>query len=145
LAFNLREYAISGNFLFYCLMETSPLRILLVEDDNTVAAALETYLREAGHEVLAIEARGDITLTATRLLRPDVVVLNVELRGPLDGRAVATALRQSTPAPVPVVLVAASAETLVAPSLQLLAPLAVIAGPGAGVSLQRALTTALNI
>jgi len=125
-------------------METSPLRILLVEDDNSVAAALETCLREAGHEVLAVEARGDVTLTATRLLQPDVVVLNVELRGPLDGRAIATALRHSVPAPVAVVFVAASAELLAAHDLQGLAPLAVLAGQSTSANLQRALALALS-
>ncbi|MDO7876563.1 response regulator [Hymenobacter sp. ASUV-10] len=125
-------------------METSSLRILLVEDDRNVAAALETCLREAGHEVLAVEARGDITLTATRLLQPDVVVLNVQLRGPLDGHAVVTALRQSVPTPVPVVFVATSAELPAARDLQQLAPLAILAGQGTGVNLQRALASALS-
>jgi len=116
----------------------------LVEDDNSVAAALEACLREAGHEVLAVEARGDITLTATRLLHPDVVVLNVELRGPLDGRAVATALRHSIPAPVAVVFVAASAELPAARDLQRLAPLAILAGQGTSANLRQALASALS-
>lgn len=126
-------------------METSSLRILLVEDDRSVAATLETCLREEGHEVLAIEARGDITLTATRLLHPDVVVLNVELRGPLNGQAVAAALRHSVPAPVPVVFLAASAELPVVQELQRLAPLALLAGQGTGANLRQALATALSV
>ena len=47
-------------------MNPSCLRILLAEDDMLVAADLEACLREAGHEVLAVEARGDSALSAAR-------------------------------------------------------------------------------
>jgi CheY-like chemotaxis protein len=109
-------------------MESTSLRILLAEDDATIAYKLETCLRDAGHEVLAVEARSEVTLTASRLLQPDVVLLNTQLRGQLDGLAVASLLQAHTPSPIPVVLVTTAAEPPAAPAIAVL-PMAALAGP----------------
>lgn len=124
-------------------MESNYLRILLAEDDTTIAHELETCLRDAGHEVLAVEARSEAALTATRLLQPDVVLLNTHLRGALDGPAVASLLQAHTPRPIPVVLVAAAAEAPVLPKVAVL-PMAALAGPLLAQHLHRVLASVLG-
>ncbi|GAA4357467.1 hypothetical protein GCM10023185_22210 [Hymenobacter saemangeumensis] len=126
-------------------MTSDCLRILLVEDDAAVAADLLACLQEAGHEVLSVEARSDFALTAARLLQPDVVVLNVRLRGPLDGLAVASTLRASRP--VPVIFITAQAEHASLLQQAQASPLAILATPLLGrdlcQDLGRALTQAM--
>lgn len=124
-------------------MNACCLRVLLAEDDALLAADLEACLREAGYEVMAIEARGDCALTAARLLQPDVVVLNASLRGPLDGPAVAAALRTGSSLPVAVVFVT-SQPMLPTPLSAHAAQSAVPARPLLGAQLCQAVHTALS-
>jgi DNA-binding response OmpR family regulator len=91
-------------------MHPSFLRILLAADSAQSAFSLEQYLCEEGHEVIVVEARGDVTLRAARLLHPDLIILSGPLRGPIDGIALAAALRAPGEVAVPVVLVNDPAE-----------------------------------
>lgn len=71
--------------------ETSPIRLLLVEDDDSLAAMIFDFLVGNGFEVM-LESRGD---NATgRILRenPDIVLLDVNLPG-LNGFEVCKAVR----------------------------------------------------
>lgn len=91
-------------------MNPSSLRVLLAVDSNQQAFFFESYLSEAGHETVAVEARGDAALKAARLVHPDVVVVGAPLRGPLDDGALVTALQANRAAPVPVLFVTDPSE-----------------------------------
>ncbi|HEX8503812.1 MAG TPA: hypothetical protein VF630_00475 [Hymenobacter sp.] len=91
-------------------MNTSFLRVLLAADSAQQTLFFEQYLREAGHEVVAVEARGEAALKAARLIHPDLVVLSGPLRGSLDGIALAAALQTGPTAATPVLLVTDPAE-----------------------------------
>jgi DNA-binding LytR/AlgR family response regulator len=71
------------------------------------------------------------------------VLLNVHLRGPLDGPAVATRLRTHSPSPIPVVFVATSADDFTT-YLPAVVPMAALAGPLLAQYLHRALASALG-
>jgi CheY-like chemotaxis protein len=124
-------------------MNSTYLRILLAEDDATLVHELETCLRDAGHEVLAVEARSEAALTATRLLQPDVVLLNARLRGDLDGPAVASLLQAHTPHPIPVVLMATALEVPASPAIAVL-PMARLAVPLLAQQLHRVLSSVVG-
>ena len=87
-------------------METAR-RILLVEDDATVAEVVVAYLRRAGHAV-EHAADGESGLRAFAARRPDLVVLDVMLPG-IDGRDVIRRIRAAGPVPV-IMLTALGAE-----------------------------------
>jgi CheY-like chemotaxis protein len=85
------------------------LRILLVEDDATVAEVIIGLLRARGHQV-SHAAHGLAALTQTAAQAFDVALLDLDLPG-LDGLALARQLRaQSFDAPLIAVTARADAE-----------------------------------
>lgn len=72
--------------------EAKRLRILIADDDRDTATMLSLVLRDEGHQV-DVALRGDEVPDACRLMRPDVVILDVNMPG-MSGYAVAQELRQ---------------------------------------------------
>ena len=66
-------------------------RVLVAEDEPSIAAALEFLLRQAGYEVHVV-ATGDETLRALRDLRPRLLLLDLMLPGP-DGVEICRSVR----------------------------------------------------
>ncbi|MFF9070212.1 response regulator transcription factor [Streptomyces sp. NPDC014891] len=75
-----------------------PARVLVVDDDPTVAEVVAGYLRRAGHDVHHA-ADGPTALEAARRLDPDLVVLDLMLPG-IDGLEVCRRLRADRAVPV---------------------------------------------
>ncbi|CAL9338856.1 Alkaline phosphatase synthesis transcriptional regulatory protein SphR [Streptomyces sp. enrichment culture] len=83
-------------------------RILVVEDDPTVAEVVTGYLTRAGHRV-ECAADGLTALERAAAVRPRLVVLDLMLPG-LDGLEVCRRLRTGGGPPVPVVMLTARGE-----------------------------------
>ena len=91
------------------LAETEPLRILLVEDDATVAEVIASLLRARGHHVTHA-AHGLAALAQTAAHVFDIALLDLDLPG-LDGLALARQLRaQAFTAPLVAVTARADAD-----------------------------------
>lgn len=71
-----------------------PLRILIVEDERIVAADLQQMLRELGYDAYAIAASGADALAIARETRPDIALMDIRIRGLLDGIETAMQLRR---------------------------------------------------
>lgn len=82
-------------------------RVLVVEDDLTVAEVVRTYLERAGLEI-EHAADGVTALHLARQTSPDLVVLDLMLPG-LSGLEVCTRLRQVRP-DIPVIMLTALGE-----------------------------------
>ncbi len=80
--------------------------ILLIEDEPDLARVVQSYLEQAGMTV-RVEARGDRGLAAWNQLRPDLVLLDLNLPG-LDGLDVAREIRRKENTPI--IMVTARAE-----------------------------------
>jgi DNA-binding response OmpR family regulator len=83
-------------------------RVLVAEDDSTVAEVVTRYLQRDGHEVETV-ADGVTALHRTWSAPPDLIVLDVMLPG-LDGFEVCRRIRERSPVPV-VMLTALGEET----------------------------------
>jgi DNA-binding response OmpR family regulator len=83
-------------------------RILVVDDDPTVADVVARYLLRDGHEVECV-ADGRLALAKAAERPPDLVVLDLMLPG-MDGLEVCRRLRRGSPVPV-VMLTALGEET----------------------------------
>jgi DNA-binding NarL/FixJ family response regulator len=87
----------------------SPIRILLVEDNDVFRQALELLLgMQEGLEVVGAVAEGTSVVAAATELRPDVVVMDFRLPG-MDGVETTIALARDCP-DVAVVCLTASAS-----------------------------------
>jgi CheY-like chemotaxis protein len=60
-------------------------RILIVEDERIIGFDLRRRLARMGYTVVAITASGEEAIAYAEQLRPDVVLIDVQLRGPIDG------------------------------------------------------------
>ena len=74
-------------------------RVIVVEDDLSLATALGVGLRGAGYEIVIAE-HGDGFDELVRRFRPDLALLDVSLPGDLDGFQLAKMLRAESDAPL---------------------------------------------
>jgi CheY-like chemotaxis protein len=60
-------------------------RILIVEDEAIVAVDIQKTVQTLGYDVPAIAFSGEEALKKTEELHPDVVLMDIVLRGQMDG------------------------------------------------------------
>jgi CheY-like chemotaxis protein len=70
-------------------------RILVLEDERIVAMDMEMQLTAFGYEVTGIAASGKEALRLADKTKPDLVVMDINLRGTLDGFRTAAELQKT--------------------------------------------------
>ena len=63
----------------------SPIKILIVEDEMIIAANTSLQLTNLGYEVSGIVSRGEEVLVHIEENLPDIILLDIRLKGKLDG------------------------------------------------------------
>jgi PAS domain S-box-containing protein len=76
------------------------IKILIVEDQAVVAADISDRLRQLGYEVVSVAATGHEAIAKAREFNPDLVLMDIILRGPLDGTAAAALIQKESDIPV---------------------------------------------
>src|SRR5271165_6987822 len=87
-------------------------RIMIVEDEALIAADLEQRLIGLGYDVVAI---ADSAVTALPLIEahlPDLLLVDIRIRGSIDGIALASHIKQQFKLPVIFLTAHADASTL---------------------------------
>jgi len=74
--------------------------VLVVEDEAIVAEDLASKLGQLGYEVVGTAARGDEAVEKACRLKPDVVLMDIMLKGSMDGIAATEAIRRRFDVPV---------------------------------------------
>jgi PAS domain S-box-containing protein len=74
--------------------------ILIVEDEAIVAADLAGKLGQLGYEVIGIAARGEEAIDQACSLQPQVVLMDIRLKSPMDGIEAAETIRRRINVPV---------------------------------------------
>ncbi len=77
-----------------------PTRILIAEDEAITATALKSELVSLGYDVVGVTDTAEDVVRAAGELQPDVVFMDITLKGVLDGITAAVAIRGRTGAPV---------------------------------------------
>lgn len=60
-------------------------RVLVVEDENIVALDIQSRLEDLGYDVPATASSGEEALEKAEAVRPDLVLMDITLRGEMDG------------------------------------------------------------
>lgn len=60
-------------------------RVLIVEDEAIVAKDIENTLHVLGYSVPAIAASGEAAIEKAEALHPDLILMDIKLKGPIDG------------------------------------------------------------
>lgn len=83
-------------------------RILIIEDESIVALDLRTTLEGLGHTVAAVAASGEEAIRKAEETRPDLVLMDIMLKGDMDGVEAAGQIHKRFN--IPVVFVTANAD-----------------------------------
>lgn len=68
-------------------------KILISEDEVIIAEDLAACLEELGYQTCAIDS-GEDTITMIRTMRPDLVLLDVNLKGEIDGIEIGSRIKE---------------------------------------------------
>jgi len=77
-----------------------PKQIFIVEDEGVVAADLEDSLKSLGYDVAGKAATGEDAVARVSQIRPDIVLMDIILRGEMDGIKAAEIIRRDFDIPV---------------------------------------------
>ncbi len=75
-------------------------RILIVEDEALSARILEYQLTRLGYSIAGVTASGEEAVKLAKAGKPDIVLMDVQLEGTMDGIEAATVIRRTTGVPV---------------------------------------------
>lgn len=89
-----------------------PARILVVEDEGVVAADIEDCLKKLGYSVVASAATAAAAIRKAVEKAPDLVLMDIRLKGPVDGVDAADELHHRLGIPVVFLTAYADAEIL---------------------------------
>ena len=89
----------------------SKARVFLVEDELLVLEDLKERLTQQNYEVVGTACSGDEAIDKIVSSNPDLVLIDVRIKGELDGIEVAIVIQSYFDAPVPVVFVTGSSES----------------------------------
>lgn len=93
-------------------MITTPIKILIVEDEAAIAMELQLRVTEMGHTALGPAARGARALALAEREQPHLALMDINLTGPQDGVATAILLRERFGVPVIFVTAYSNPETV---------------------------------
>jgi DNA-binding NarL/FixJ family response regulator len=71
-------------------------RMLIVEDEFLLAGGLEAWVKQAGHEVCGVVSSASAALFLAKTQKPDIVLMDINLSGPVDGIEAARAIPAHT-------------------------------------------------
>lgn len=112
-------------------------KILIVEDEMVIAANVSLQLNELGYEVTGIVPRGEEALLHIQENTPDIILLDINLKGNLDGIETAQAMQKTHN--IPVIYLTANVDDAHFNRAKATHPYGFIAKPFKKLDLQRAI------
>lgn len=87
-------------------------RVLIAEDEYIIAKGIQSRLESWGHDVDGIAASGEEAIHRVRTSAPDLVLMDIMLKGEMDGIAAAARIRERLGVPVIYVTAYGSDDTV---------------------------------
>lgn len=119
-----------------------PIKILIVEDEMIIGANISLQLSKLGYEVSGIVPRGEEALLHVNQNRPDIVLLDIQLKGELDG--IETAHKLQKEHNIPFIYLTANSDESHFNRAKSTNPYAFISKPFKNLDLQRAIELTAN-
>lgn len=120
----------------------SNIKILVVEDEMLIGAKIAMFLSELGYEVTAILPRAEEALAHVQENMPDIALLDISLKGEMDGIALAQALQAAHQ--LPVIFLTANSDDATFQRAKSAKPYAFLAKPFRKTELQRAIELTIS-
>ncbi len=120
----------------------SKLKILIVEDEMLIGAKIAMFLEELGYEVTAILPRAEEALVHVQENMPDIALLDVRLKGDMDGIALAELLQKQHS--LPIIFLTANSDDATFKRAKAAKPFAFLAKPFRKTELQRAIELTIS-
>jgi DNA-binding LytR/AlgR family response regulator len=117
-------------------------RILIVEDDMIIAANLSMQLTQLGYEVTGIESRGEEAVVHAKVNTPDIVLMDIQLKGALNGIETAKKILQDVQ--IPIIYLTANSDELTFNKAKETNPYAFISKPFNKLDLERTIALAIQ-
>ncbi|NJL76362.1 MAG: response regulator transcription factor [Saprospiraceae bacterium] len=114
-----------------------PVRILIVEDEMIIAAKISMHLEQSGYEVAGIIPRGEEAVIYCRENKPDILLLDINLKGLLDGVETAQVIQKEMD--IPIIYLTGSTDDATFQRAKITRPFAFISKPYKKLDLQRAI------
>ncbi|HSJ67542.1 MAG TPA: response regulator [Anditalea sp.] len=118
------------------------IRILIVEDEMILAANISLQLIKLGYEVTGIETRGEDAIHHAIDNNPDLILMDIRLKGRLDGIATAKAIQQKKA--IPLIYLSANIDEETFIMAKETNPYAFIAKPFNMLDLERTIALVIN-
>jgi DNA-binding LytR/AlgR family response regulator len=119
-----------------------PIKILIVEDEMIIAANISLQLSSLGYEVTGIIPRGEEALNKIKQNQPDIILMDISLKGDLDG--IETVQIMQNDYDIPVIYLTANADDGNFNRAKETHPYAFISKPFKKLDLQRAIELTIN-
>ena len=113
------------------------IKILVVEDEMIIAAKISMQLTSLGYEVTGILPRGEQAIQHVKENKPDIILLDINLKGELDGIETARQVQQF--ANIPIIYLTANSDEATFNRAKPTKPSAFISKPFKQLDLQRAI------
>lgn len=78
----------------------SKINVLVVEDESIVAKDIQQSLKKLGYNVVGICSTGEDAIKSAKDLTPDIVLMDIMLKGDMNGIEAAAQIRQANNIPV---------------------------------------------
>ena len=93
-------------------MTNKPVRVLVVEDESIVAMDLKNSLKVLGYEVVGTAPTGEEAIAKANQTRPDLILMDIILKGEMDGIQASETIRAHLDIPVIFLTACADDKTL---------------------------------
>lgn len=121
----------------------SLIKILVVEDEMIIAAKISMQLTTLGYEVTGILSRGEEAILHVEENKPDIVLLDINLKGKIDGIETAFQLQQRNNN-IPVIFLTANSDEATFNRAKSTRPAAFISKPFKQLDLHRAIELTIS-
>ena len=115
--------------------------VLIVEDESIVAKDIQFSLKKLGYNVLGIEKTGEDAIKSSTLKKPDIIIMDIMLKGEITGIEASEKIREENN--IPIIFLTAYADESTLARAKITEPYAYIIKPYKEIDLHTSIEMAL--